>query len=203
MTPCRCLPALKNSEENVAAFYLSRGLSSSNSGRYNNFLLTTMTRCISVRFVLSIICLVAVSLISVSLMAHPVVAQDAFQPQPSVELPDALDRVLRDYEQAWAANDAEALAALFTEEGFVPSSAGWIKGRDAITKKYASTGGDLRLRALDYQIADSVGFIVGAYGYGEEAAEVDRGNFILALKKSAQGTWLIVADLDKGNQGEP
>jgi ketosteroid isomerase-like protein len=126
-----------------------------------------------------------------------------FQPQPSVELPAELERVLRDYEQAWATNNAEALAALFTEKGFVPSNAGWIAGRDAIAKKYASTGGDLRLRAVYYQVVDTVGYIIGAYGYGVEAAQVDRGNFILALKKSDQGKWLIVADLDKGNQVQP
>src|SRR5688572_10747688 len=38
---------------------------------------------------------------------------------PSVALPAALDRVLRDYERAWRANDAPALAALFAEDGFV------------------------------------------------------------------------------------
>ncbi|MFK7844348.1 MAG: DUF4440 domain-containing protein [Rhodothermales bacterium] len=130
-------------------------------------------------------------------------AQQAFQRQPSVELPSELDRVLGDYEQAWANGKAEELAALFTEKGFVPSDSGWIMGRDAITKKYAATGGDLRLRAINYQTEGAVGFIIGAYGYGAEAKQIDRGNFILALKKSTQGKWLIVADLDKGNQVQP
>jgi hypothetical protein len=38
---------------------------------------------------------------------------------PSIELPAALDRVLRDYERAWQARDAAALSALFAEDGFV------------------------------------------------------------------------------------
>ena len=38
---------------------------------------------------------------------------------PSVKLPRALDRVLRDYERGWRARDAAALAALFAKNGFV------------------------------------------------------------------------------------
>ncbi len=126
--------------------------------------------------------------------------EHAFTRQPSVELPAALDRVLRDYEQAWKNNKPAELAALFTEDGYVPSDAGWIKGRDAIATKYSRTGGDLRLRAIDFAMTESTGFIIGAYGYGESAAQVDRGNFVLALRKSSNGKWLIVADLDKTNR---
>jgi hypothetical protein len=35
-------------------------------------------------------------------------------PLPSVALPPGLDHVLRDYERAWRARDADALAGLFT-----------------------------------------------------------------------------------------
>lgn len=143
----------------------------------------------------------ALFLCSFLLLAQPLVAQEsAFSPQPSVELPAALDRVLRDYEMAWENGAADALAALFTPEGYVPSDAGWIQGRERIANKYKNAGGDLRLRAIDYAMAGDVGFIVGAYGYGASAAEVDRGNFVLALRKSEAGKWLIVADLDKSNR---
>ncbi|MGI9174910.1 MAG: YybH family protein, partial [Rhodothermales bacterium] len=37
----------------------------------------------------------------------------------SITLPPELDRVLRDYEQGWRDRDADALAALFTPDGFV------------------------------------------------------------------------------------
>ena len=47
---------------------------------------------------------------------------------PSIVLPDELDRVLRDYERAWRAGDENALAALFTEDGFVPTGQGWVRG---------------------------------------------------------------------------
>ena len=127
-------------------------------------------------------------------------AQDAFEQQPSIDLPAELDRVLRDYEQAWSGGNEDELASLFTEDGYVPSGEGWIKGHDAIRARYEGAAGDLRLRAISFDIDGDVGFIVGAYGYGEDAASVDRGNFVLALKKGADGKWLIAADLDKQNR---
>src|SRR3970040_1965324 len=94
-------------------------------------------------------------------------AQDAPGPLPSIELPAALERVLRDYERAWAGGDAAGLAALFTEDGFVLSNgAEPIRGRGVIRRKYANAGGNLKLRALGYATADTVGYIVGAYRYG-------------------------------------
>ena len=58
-------------------------------------------------------------------------------PLPSVVLPAALDRVLRDYEQAWQAKDAAKLAGLFAEDGFVLSSGvPPVRGRIAIQAHY-------------------------------------------------------------------
>ena len=49
---------------------------------------------------------------------------------PSVTLPPELDRVLRDYETAWAAKDAARLAKLFAEDGYVlPGGSPPVKGR--------------------------------------------------------------------------
>jgi len=56
---------------------------------------------------------------------------------PSVELPAPLARVLTDYEAAWQAKDAAALAALFVEDGFVLSrGVPPIRGRAAIARHY-------------------------------------------------------------------
>jgi hypothetical protein len=119
---------------------------------------------------------------------------------PSIDLPAELDRVLRDYERLWGANDGKGLAAIFTADGFVPDRTGWVRGTAAIETKYARTGGDLRLRAHAFAVADTVGYIVGAYGYGAEAATVDMGKFVLALRRSPGGPWRIAADLDNANR---
>lgn len=115
----------------------------------------------------------------------------------SMTLPPALDRVLRDYERAWEAGDAAALAALFTADGFVPSRHGWRRGQSAIREQYSGAGGPLRLRAHAYAVQDSVGYIIGAYGYD---AGPGGGKFILALRRGADGRWLIAADLDNANR---
>jgi hypothetical protein len=48
--------------------------------------------------------------------------------------------------------------------------------------------------------SDSVGYIIGAYNYGETVGATDGGKFVLALRKDASGKWLIAADLDNSNR---
>lgn len=119
-------------------------------------------------------------------------------PMPSVELPPDLDRVLRDYERQWQARSAAALAALFTEDGFVlrPGQRP-VRGRAGITEAYQGAGGSLMLRALAYATSGTVGYIIGGYGYG--AGSPDVGKFILALRRDGDGPWHIAADMDNGN----
>lgn len=117
---------------------------------------------------------------------------------PSIALPPELARVLRDYERAWRARDAAALAALFAPDGFVlrpghPPT----RGRAAIEAAYAASGGPLRLRALAFGAADSVAYVIGAYRALPERP--DAGKFILALRRAPSGRWEIAADMDNGN----
>ena len=118
---------------------------------------------------------------------------------PSVTLPAELDQVLRNYERAWRANDIPGLVALFTEDGFVLQPGRLpARGRTALTNVYTGqAGGPLRLRALAYAAADSIGYIIGAYGYGE--APGDQGKFTLTLRRVG-GQWMIASDMDNGNQ---
>jgi ketosteroid isomerase-like protein len=104
--------------------------------------------------------------------------------------------VLRDYERHWRAGDADALVSLFTGDGFVARRGGWIRGRDALRETLEGTSSDLRLRAVEYAADGSVGYMVGAYGYGDQPGIPDRGMFILALRRAEDGRWLIAADLD-------
>jgi len=131
--------------------------------------------------------------------AQNVPAAAAPAPLPTVTLPPELDRVLRDYERAWRAGDAAALAALFAEDGFVlQGGRAPVRGRQAIRTAYTGQGGaGLRLRALSYAVADTVGYIIGAYGYGETAG--DQGKFTLTLRRPPGGAWLIFSDMDNAS----
>jgi reactive intermediate/imine deaminase len=121
------------------------------------------------------------------------------QQLPSFTLPDAIDRVLRDYEQAWRARDAAALADLFTEDGFVlQGGKPPVRGREAIREAYKSSGGPLFLRALAYSADGVTGYIIGAYR-GEQDGP-DDGKFILALRQRPDGWWMIAADMDNSNR---
>ncbi len=143
----------------------------------------------------------AFSVLAVPLSAQtpqpaPTVSAD---PLPSVTLPAGLDQVLRNYERVWRANDIHGLVSLFTDDGFVlqPGRAP-ARGRSALTNIYGGqAGGMLRLRALAYAAADTVGYIIGAYGYGD--APGDQGKFTLTLRRVG-GRWLIASDMDNGNQ---
>ncbi|MBC8085977.1 MAG: nuclear transport factor 2 family protein, partial [Phycisphaerae bacterium] len=110
-----------------------------------------------------------------------------------------LDRVLRDYEAAWRKGDAPALAALFAIDGFVMQNGKPpVRGRPAIQAAYSgASGGELKLRALAVATADTIGYIVGAYGYGDGVADV--GKFTLTLKRPRGGKWLIFSDMDNGS----
>lgn len=119
-------------------------------------------------------------------------------PLPTVTLPAPLARVLTDYEAAWRAKDAAALAALFTEDGFVLSSGSPpVRGRDRIEQHYASSGGPLALRALAFDTEGSLGYVIG--GYGRAVGQPDSGKFTLTLRKGPDERWLIVSDMDNGN----
>ena len=107
--------------------------------------------------------------------------------------------VLTDYEEAWRAKDEKALAALFTEDGFVLSSGmPPVRGRDLIEQRYKDSGGPLSLRALAYATEGAIGYIIG--GFTRHSGDPDIGKFTLTLKKGTDGRWMIMSDMDNGNQ---
>ncbi|MGO1068859.1 YybH family protein [Lysobacter sp. CA199] len=130
--------------------------------------------------------------------------QDIAKPTVSVApadvaLPPELDRVLRDYERAWRVGDAAALASLFAEDGFVlPTNSPPIRGRAAIRANYQKqAGAALRLRALSFASKDTIGYIIGAYGYDNKPG--DAGKFTLTLRRAPGEPWLIFSDMDNSN----
>ena len=138
------------------------------------------------------------------LMTGPLLGQNVSESAkttgPSdVALPPELDRVLRDYERAWRADDATALASLFAEDGFVlQSNRPPSRGRPAIQAVYEDQGGGpLRLRARAFATGDTVGYIIGEYGYGNTPG--DTGKFTLTLRRSPGEPWQIFSDMDNLN----
>jgi hypothetical protein len=83
-----------------------------------------------------------VSTISLALLAVAVLGATggtlqapSMPPQPSVTLPPDLARVLTDYEGAWSARDAAALARLFADNRVVvPNACPPVKGRAAVQR---------------------------------------------------------------------
>ena len=147
------------------------------------------------------------SLVLLALAVHPAPAQPPARPPappprdalaaalPTVALPPALDRVLRDYERAWAARDPDALAALFAEDGMVLSGPRPpARGRAAVRERYVGQGGPLHLRAVAHAADDTVGYVVGVYA--EAPGRPPLGKFVLALRRRPGGPWRIAADMD-------
>lgn len=130
--------------------------------------------------------------------ARKEVAAAASSGEASVTLPPELARVLTDYEAAWKAGDAAALSHLFAEDGFVLAAGqAAVKGRAAIQRLYTHPGSPLSLRAFAYAANGNVGYIIG--GYSAEPGKRDDGKFTLTLRKSEDGRWLIVSDMDNSN----
>lgn len=122
-------------------------------------------------------------------------------PTPAaVTLPPEFDRVLRDYEKAWVANDPAAIAALFAPDGYaLPNGAMPARGADPIRAVYAhSAGSPLSLRAFTYKQSGDLAYILGGFAFA--ADKPDFGKFTLVLTRGGDGRWLIAADMDNTNQ---
>jgi len=117
----------------------------------------------------------------------------------SVQLPPQIDRVLRDYEKGWRDNDEKLLASLFAPDGFILSPKLLpVKGRVNIEEAYKNAGGPLYLRALTYEMEDSIAYIIG--GYRSKPDGADQGKFIVTLKLLPDGIWNITGDMDNENK---
>lgn len=96
------------------------------------------------RHVLTIVVLGALALGTSSAQQQQQLASS----EPPIDLPPSLARVLRDYETAWRARDAAALARLFVDEEVVmPNACAPVRGRAGVERCYAGSGGGLSLRA--------------------------------------------------------
>ena len=121
---------------------------------------------------------------------------------PRVQLPADLNQVLANYEAAWQSHNPKALSELFAEDGFVltpdhPPA----RGRAEILAVYGHAGGALSLHPYAYAVEGHVAYIIG--GFSRSPQDEDGGKFTLTLRKTREGRWLIVSDMDNGNRPRP
>jgi ketosteroid isomerase-like protein len=116
-----------------------------------------------------------------------------------IDIPADLREVLDNYEKHWEASDAQALAGLFTRDGFLLSRGRPpIRGWQGIADAYAESGGSrLILRAYDYGMEGEQAYIIGGYAGHESWSAI--GKFTLVLKK-VNDQWLIHSDMDNSNK---
>jgi predicted TIM-barrel fold metal-dependent hydrolase len=127
-------------------------------------------------------------------LKSPAIARLFHARLPPIELPGALDRVLRDFETHWRSRDREALAGLFTEDGIMQWGDQWRRGRPSIhIALLEGTGSDLRLWAHAFEMHDSLGYVVGSYGHRTLAHLSDLGRLHFSLRKGQDGVWRLAA----------
>jgi predicted TIM-barrel fold metal-dependent hydrolase len=116
-------------------------------------------------------------------------------PLPAVELPEDLARLLRAREKGW--NDKSALIDLFTEDSLVldQREPRWIRGRDEVATYLAGNfARPYRMTPVVSGTEGSTGHIAGYFTRGEGASARHFGQFLVSLKKRADGVWRIAAE---------
>jgi ketosteroid isomerase-like protein len=156
----------------------------------------------SSRITVNAFLLIAVMLVTAACASAPTAAKG-----DGDSLPHSFALVLRNYEVAWSAKDATALAALFAEDGYVlPNGRPPVRGSAAIEQHYQGAGRPLHLTALTWAQEGSIGYIIGAYTHEPPPPDwksepaTARGKFTLTLvRKPGSDRWLIMSDMDSSN----
>jgi uncharacterized protein (TIGR02246 family) len=117
----------------------------------------------------------------------------------------AVEATVDRYVAASNQGDAEALAELYADDALLlPPDHEPIHGREAIVEFWRrGTDQGLEVSALRLEIDGDLAYMVGRYRLPptqEEAA--DSGQYVLCLKRQADGAWKLTADIWNGS-GEP
>ena len=121
---------------------------------------------------------------------------------PDVQLPPALDRVLRERNRIMGTEDAAEVERVFTPDAvmFDLFNSTWGRGRDAVLDMVGAYTTDTRFAAVDFGIDGSSGFIAGVSRTGD-TPEPDM-TFMLGLERDASGAWRIAAEYATLIQGD-
>lgn len=112
-------------------------------------------------------------------------------PLPAIQLPEELDALLR---KRGEISGSSALTDVFTEDAQILriNSGDWVRGKKAVHDFLGFVARGLRYIPNAYEVQGSSGHIAGTVLLGEPAEEVL--NFLLVLKKGADGKWRIAAE---------
>jgi len=116
----------------------------------------------------------------------------------------AVEATVDRYVAASNEGDAEALAALYADDALLlPPDHEPIHGREAIVEFWRQgTDEGLEVSPLRLEVNGDVAYMVGRYRLPpteEEAA--DSGQYVLCLKRQADGAWKLTADIWNGSGG--
>lgn len=115
---------------------------------------------------------------------------------------DELRAAEDEWQALWLAKDAQALAALYAEDGMrLPPDATRTVGRDAIEAmfedEFAAGLENLQLEATEMGHDGNLGWIVGNstidFPMGDSMG-TGTGNYVVVYRKEADGVWRIVID---------
>lgn len=116
---------------------------------------------------------------------------------PVTQLPEELDRLLRDKER-WGGKEKNpaALTDLYTKDALVldPVSPSWLRGERAVN--YVIRGTEMnRLVPTAYEVNLTAGYIAGYEAVLTGTATEYVSNFFYSLRKGDDGKWRIAAEL--------
>lgn len=111
---------------------------------------------------------------------------------PPVTLPPELDRLLRDREKV---SGAPPVGDVFTEDAIILQfqEGRWWKGHERINRFINNLSPGLKFIPRGYAADGSSGYIAG--GVRVDASEADNLNFLLGIRKRADGRWQIASEM--------
>ena len=118
----------------------------------------------------------------------------------------AIEATVARYVAASNQGDADALAALYTDDAMLlPPDHEPIKGREAIGEFWRQgTDEGLEVTTLRMEVSGDLAYLVGRYHLPPTDDEpADSGQSVLCLKRQRDGSWKVTADIwNSGSDGE-
>ncbi|MDA2923507.1 SgcJ/EcaC family oxidoreductase [Acidobacteria bacterium AH-259-L09] len=160
---------------------------------------------------LSLLVLVSLVVLTACAPAGPTEAESEAAMQADI---DALDQLRSDYEAAYNAQDAAAVAGFYTDDAVrsLPNQEP-TSGRDAIQSNLQATldqaEAEISIPSEEIQVAGDWAFGAGTYSLKltpkEEGGEATarNGSYIVILKRQADGCWKIARVVDSSNDPLP